>query len=86
MISAVSKFATDNIDSEKMDIESVIPKEVLQGLAELGLFGLGVPEEAGGLNLTILCTLEFFRKSVALMEPLQRLWGPINRLVLRSFK
>ncbi len=51
MISAVSKFATDNIDSEKMDIESVIPKEVLQGLAELGLFGLGVPEEAGGLNL-----------------------------------
>jgi acyl-CoA dehydrogenase family protein 9 len=51
MINAISKFAEDKIDSEKLDIESVIPEEVFQGLAELGLFGLGVPEEFGGLNL-----------------------------------
>ena len=51
MVSAVSKFAEDNIDSEKMDIESMIPEEVMQGLAELGLFGLAVPEDFGGLNL-----------------------------------
>ena len=41
----------DNINSEKMDIESIIPEEVMQGLAELGLFGLAVPEDFGGLNL-----------------------------------
>jgi acyl-CoA dehydrogenase family protein 9 len=51
MINAVSKFSEDKIDSEKLDIEAVIPDAVFQGLAELGLFGLGVPEEFGGLNL-----------------------------------
>ncbi len=51
MSSAVDKFCADNINGEKFDREAVIPKEVLQGLAELGLFGLAVPEEFGGLQL-----------------------------------
>ena len=51
MTSAVSQFAKDNIDGEKFDRESAIPKEVLKGLAELGLCGLAVPEEFGGLGL-----------------------------------
>lgn len=51
MTSAVSQFAKDNIDGEKFDKEAAIPKEVLKGLAELGLCGLAVPEEFGGLGL-----------------------------------
>lgn len=48
---AIAKFAEGSIDSEKMDNDSEIPKEVMQGLAELGLMGLGVPEELGGMGL-----------------------------------
>jgi acyl-CoA dehydrogenase family protein 9 len=51
MIDAVEKFAQTNIDSPKFDREGKIPPEVLQGLAELGLCGLAVGEEHGGLGL-----------------------------------
>ena len=51
MVDAVDKFAQDNIDSVKLDREAKIPEEVLQGLAALGLTGLGVGEEYGGLGL-----------------------------------
>lgn len=51
MIDAVDKFAQDNIDSAKYDKEGKLPDEVLKGLAELGLCGLGVGEEFGGLGL-----------------------------------
>ncbi|CAM9866454.1 unnamed protein product [Chrysoparadoxa australica] len=49
--SAIRKFGEDNIDGEKMDHEAKIPDEIIQGLAELGLCGLGVPEELGGMGL-----------------------------------
>lgn len=42
------------LDSAKMDREGEIPKEVIQQLKELGLFGLLVPQEYGGLGLNIL--------------------------------
>src|SRR5690606_6687988 len=51
MIDAVDKFAQDSIDSAKFDKEAKIPDDVLQGLAALGLCGLGVDEEYGGLGL-----------------------------------
>lgn len=51
MVDAVEKFAHDHIDSEKFDEESMVPQEVMQGLAELGLCGLAVKEEYGGLEL-----------------------------------
>jgi acyl-CoA dehydrogenase family member 9 len=51
MIDAVDKFAQDSIDSAKFDKDAKIPEEVLQGLAALGLCGLGVEEEHGGLGL-----------------------------------
>lgn len=51
MIDAVDKFAQTSIDSAKLDKEAKIPKEVLDGLAGLGLCGLGVDEEYGGLGL-----------------------------------
>jgi acyl-CoA dehydrogenase family protein 9 len=51
MCAAVDQFAKDNINGEKFDHDGKIPKEVIQGLAELGLCGLAVPEELGGLGL-----------------------------------
>ncbi len=51
MVSAVERFAQQSIDSAKFDKESKIPQEVLEGLAALGLCGLAVPEEHGGLAL-----------------------------------
>src|SRR5437016_794346 len=40
------------IDSRKLDREGEFPPEVLQSLREIGLFGLIVPEEHGGLGLS----------------------------------
>lgn len=51
MTSAVDAFAKDNIHGEKLDQDAYLPKEVIQGLAEMGLLGLGVPEDLGGLGL-----------------------------------
>ncbi len=51
MVDAIDKFGLAHIDSAKFDKEGKIPKEVLDGLASLGLCGLGVEEEFGGLGL-----------------------------------
>ncbi|HAZ12404.1 MAG: hypothetical protein A2X86_15820 [Bdellovibrionales bacterium GWA2_49_15] len=51
MTDAVKKYATANIDAAKFDLEETIPAEVLQGFAEMGLFGMAVKEEFGGLGL-----------------------------------
>lgn len=51
MTQAVVKFGEDHIDGEKFDETAELPKEVIQGLADLGLCGLGVSEELGGLGL-----------------------------------
>src|SRR5437667_10900125 len=40
------------IDTRKLDREGEFPAELLQSLKEMGLFGLIVPEEHGGLGLS----------------------------------
>ncbi|GFS26373.1 very-long-chain specific acyl-CoA dehydrogenase, mitochondrial protein [Elysia marginata] len=39
------------VDSKSIDEKAKIPDDVLQQLKDLGLFGLQIPEEYGGLNL-----------------------------------
>ncbi|XP_003796310.3 acyl-CoA dehydrogenase family member 9, mitochondrial [Otolemur garnettii] len=51
-IGPVEKFFTEEVDSRKIDQEGKIPDETLQKLKSLGLFGLQVPEEYGGLGLS----------------------------------
>jgi len=46
------KFAEDKIDSSKFDEISETPTEVIDGLKELGFFGLVIPEEYGGFGIT----------------------------------
>ena len=35
------------MDSDKIDRDASIPEDVMDGLKELGLFGLQIPEEYG---------------------------------------
>jgi acyl-CoA dehydrogenase family protein 9 len=51
MIDAINKFAEDHIDSHKFDHDSQVPESVWQGLAALGLCGLAVEEQYGGMQL-----------------------------------
>jgi len=39
------------VDSKQIDIDGKIPKDVLDGLKQLGLFGQQAPPEYGGLGL-----------------------------------
>ena len=53
LLESVREFARDHVDSAEIDAKGEIPREVLQGLAELGLFGMSVPEEYGGYGFSI---------------------------------
>jgi acyl-CoA dehydrogenase family member 9 len=47
------KFAAGEIDSRKIDEEATLPPSVLQGMRDLGLFGLAIPEAYGGMGLSV---------------------------------
>lgn len=48
----IEAFARDPIDGDKHDTEGWVPQEVLDGLAELGAFGVKTPRKYGGLELS----------------------------------
>src|SRR5690348_9191370 len=48
---AVGKYLS-SLDGAKLDRAGEMPKEVLQSMRELGLFGLIVPTEYGGIGLS----------------------------------
>ena len=48
---AIDKYMA-SIDPRKLDRAGEMPKELIQSLREMGLFGLIVPEEYGGLGLS----------------------------------
>jgi len=47
-------FARDHIDGDAIDRAGHVPEEVLDGLRELGAFGIKIPVEYGGLGLSQL--------------------------------
>jgi acyl-CoA dehydrogenase family member 9 len=51
MIESVRRFLDDKVDARKIDHEHRIPDEVLAEAKSLGLFGLQIPSELGGLGL-----------------------------------
>ncbi len=52
LIESVCDFAKAHVDAASIDREHAIPAAVLDGMKELGLFGLTIPEEHGGLGLS----------------------------------
>lgn len=51
VLDGVRAFARKHVDAGAIDAAAEIPEAVLQGMRDLGLFGLGVPTEYGGLGL-----------------------------------
>jgi alkylation response protein AidB-like acyl-CoA dehydrogenase len=47
-------FLRDHVDSDRIDREGKIPPDVIQGLREIGAFGIKIAEEYGGLGLSQL--------------------------------
>jgi alkylation response protein AidB-like acyl-CoA dehydrogenase len=48
----LERFLRERVDSDRIDREGKIPAEVLQGLRNIGAFGIKIPEEYGGLGLS----------------------------------
>jgi alkylation response protein AidB-like acyl-CoA dehydrogenase len=48
----LERFLVEEVDSDLIDREGKIPPNVVQGLADLGAFGMKIPKEYGGLGLT----------------------------------
>jgi acyl-CoA dehydrogenase family protein 9 len=47
---SLRRFARERVDSREIDEAARLPREVLDGLAELGVFGIIVPEEYDGFG------------------------------------
>jgi hypothetical protein len=48
----VRKFLAEKVDADKIDETKNIPRSVIEGLAELGLFGIKIAKEYGGLGMS----------------------------------
>ena len=52
LIRGLHAMVGDLIDPERFDEEEAIPEEVIRAFADLGMLGLTIPEEYGGLGLS----------------------------------
>lgn len=59
----LEKFLRDNVDSDRIEREGKIPPHVIEGLREIGAFGIKIAEEYGGLGLSQL----MYTKAIALV-------------------
>ncbi len=51
-LAKLEKFLKDKVDADEIDRTGEIPDEVIDGLAELGAFGIKTPTKYGGLGLS----------------------------------
>jgi acyl-CoA dehydrogenase family protein 9 len=52
LVDPVRRFMDEKVDSKKIDRDAKIPDAVLDGLKGLGVFGLQIPTDLGGLGLS----------------------------------
>ncbi len=52
LLARLEKFLNEKVDADRIDREQELDAEVVKGLAELGLFGMKIPKEYGGLGLS----------------------------------
>ncbi len=67
---SLERFGKERVDSRRIDAEARLPREVLDGLAELGVFGIIVPAEYDGAGASMM----FYAKA---FETLARIDGSI---------
>ena len=53
-LDSLERFLREKVDSDRIDREGEIPEEVIDGLRQLGAFGIKIPREYGGLGLSQL--------------------------------
>lgn len=55
LLSTISRFVRDRLipNEERIAEEDRVPDDIVQDMREMGLFGLSLPEEYGGLGLTM---------------------------------
>ncbi len=51
-LESIRRFAEEHVDGDAIDRDAWVPDSVLQGLAELGAYGIKIPREYGGLGLS----------------------------------
>jgi alkylation response protein AidB-like acyl-CoA dehydrogenase len=51
-LSKLERFLREGVDAEKIERDARVPESVIQGLRELGAFGIKIPREYGGLELS----------------------------------
>lgn len=56
LLPQLTRFLARDVDGEAIDRDGCIPEAVRDGAARLGLFGLTIPSEAGGSDLSLAAT------------------------------
>src|SRR5436189_2664441 len=70
----LERLRREQVDSDRIDREGEIPDAVIQGLRDLGAFGIKIPREYGGLGLSQLS----YMKAIELVSSID---GSITALV-----
>src|SRR5881296_3539783 len=70
----LERFLRERVDSDKIDREGEIPDDLIQGLRDMGAFGIKIPREYGGLGLSQLS----YMKAIELVSSID---GSITALV-----
>lgn len=52
VLARLETFLRESVDADRIDREKKVPEEVIAGLQELGLFGVKIPREYGGLGFS----------------------------------
>ncbi len=66
ILDSVRQFAKDKVDSAAIDSNGEIPQEVIDGMAELGLFGMSIPEAYGGYGFSSTAYNRLFEEIAAI--------------------
>ncbi|MEA2148313.1 MAG: hypothetical protein QOD69_143, partial [Solirubrobacteraceae bacterium] len=80
IIAMVRQFADEQIlpNAEHFDHEDEFPQDIVDQMKELGLFGVTIPEEYGGMGLDLTTY-------VMIVEELSRGWISISGIVNTHF-
>ena len=73
----LERFLRDQVDSDRIDREGQIPPHVIEGLREIGAFGIKIDEQYGGLGLSQL----MYTRAIALVTSID---GSLTALLSAS--
>ncbi len=84
ILTSLRQFAKDNVDSAEIDRSGEIPKEVLEGMAEMGLFGMSIPEAYGGYGFSVTAYNRVFEEVAAIDASLAVTFGAHQSIGLKA--